>query len=312
MRHSKRILRAAAWALAVLIVLCLAGCGNSSDLNGDDLNDVLQKACSYTVDEVGTLDASEESSAWLIFGCDKANADALTDEYYDDYYDNVRLLVKNTGGVLSEDRYTAYERVSIAVETLGADPEDVEGYDLMAPVDDYEKVCAQGINAEIYALISANYVGYDLKNEREYLDDILDAQVEDGGISFDGKSGDLDITAMAVQALSFYQEDKEVQAVIAKARDYLSSKQGKDGDYGNCETTAQVIMALACLKEDPGKAEDFIKEGKSLTDGLMLYWTGTAFCHKQGDEEDLMATQQAILAMDGILAAREGKSLFEK
>lgn len=304
--------------LLMAAMLLLAGCGRGSDAGtgGDaaasgssDVNSVLTELCQYVADNVETFDVEGDSGAWFVFGLKTAGSDAVEEDRFTAYHDAVRGFVKSHKGVLSEDRYTQYERTSMALKALGVDPTNVEGYDLMAPVDDYDAVCEQGINAEIYAILSSHYVGYELKNEEKYKADILAAQTEDGGISFDGKRADVDITAMAIQALALY-DDEETQDVIAEAREYLSSQQGADGSYGNCESTAQVIMAIGMLKEDPAKAEDFIKDGKTLLDGLMLYRTGGAFCHLAGDDVNMLATQQAMIALEAAIAGQNGEQIF--
>ena len=321
------------WVTIVLIGLMiltgLAGCsggsgdgapqgggqsGQAPDINGDGLQAVLEQTCSYVVSNMTELEADSDGSAWIIYSlktAEAAGAETGADEsYYSDYYDNLRLFLKTHDGVLDESKYTHYERAAMAVFAMGEDSTDVEGYDLMARVDEYDKVKAQGINAEMYALISANYTGYKLANESRYKQDILDSQLADGGFAFDGDSTSVDITAMGVQALSFY-EDEETRAAVDKARAYLSGEQLADGSYGNDESTAQVIIALGALKEDPTAAEDFIKDGKTLGDGLMVYWTGEAFSHVDGDA-DALATQQSLMALDAVLLGRQGKSLFER
>ena len=303
--------------LAVMMTACGGGeaeeqaGGNAGGANaGNDPSAVLSSLCDYVAKNADSFSPEDDSGAWMVFCLKESGSDAADEDIFTAYYDSLRGFVKSHKGVLSEDRFTTYERTSMAVKALGQDPTAVEGYDLMAPVDDYDGVSYQGINAEIYALISAHYTGYELKNEDKYKRDILDAQVEDGGIAFNGKDGDIDITAMAIQALSYYI-DPESKAAVESACAFLAAQQQDDGSYGNCESTAQVIIALGTLKGDPAGAVDFVKDGNTLIDGLMLYRTDEGFSHKAGDDTDMMATQQAMLALIAAEKGAAGESVFE-
>ena len=223
------------------------------------------------------------------------------------YWDNIRLAAKEGQGVLEEDRPTTNARVAIVLTALGKDPGDVEGYDLLEHLDQQKPVEAQGVNGPIWALIASKSTGRTLEHESEYIQFILDQQKGDGSFTFDGKTSDVDITAMAIQALAPYEEAEEA---VSSAREWLAGKQGPDGDYGNCESTAQVIIALSCLGEDPAGAEDFVKEGKSLTDGLMKYRRDGGFSHEDEDVTNGMSTEQALLALDAAELIKKGQSLY--
>lgn len=56
--------------------------------------------------------------------------------------------------MLSEEKYTEYARAVLALAQLGEDSEDVDGYDLLAPLLDLERVTAQGINGAAFALMA--------------------------------------------------------------------------------------------------------------------------------------------------------------
>ena len=230
------------------------------------------------------------------------------------YRDDLRLKVKQNEGVLDPDRPTDNARAAIAVKLTGGDPSSVEGHDLLKPLENVEKVRGQGLNAEIWALITAGVCGKELARADTYIDDILAMQDErEGGITFDGSSMDVDITAMAIQALTTYpKEDDGSRDAVAAARSWLSSVQEETGSYGNAESTAQVILALSCLGEDPGGSGDFIKgKGNTLFDGLMIYRAGDGFCHVDEAEADAMATEQALCALDALLLSEGGMSFYD-
>ena len=314
------------------LIVCLAllgGCGGTdTDTAADGGNETATEAAVQPVEQasqieketaaalIGELSSDEEVGPgyeWSIIAIAGSSLGKSPEAQavYQRFQENMRLQVKRTGGVLSEDRPTENAKAAIALELIGADPTDVEGYDLLDQLEETEAVSGQGINGPIWALIASASSKRPLEAKQSYLDELLEAQDEDGAITYDGKTADVDITAMAVQALAaFAEEDEAVAEAAASARDWLSGKQKKEGDYGNAESTAQVILAVACLGEDPVKAEDFIKEGSGLWDGMMLYRVEDGFSHEKGDAVNTMATEQSLCALDAIRLAEEGQGLY--
>ena len=142
-------------------------------------------------------------------GLARGNAE-VPQGYYETYYDNVRVTVKEKDGVLDERRYTEYARVAIALNAIGKDPTAVEGYNLLKNLDNTKAVEAQGINGPIWALIAAGVCEYELKNEQRYLQAILDAELAEGGFSLmEEEEASPDLSGMALQALSFYPGNEE-------------------------------------------------------------------------------------------------------
>ena len=252
-----------------------------------------------------------EGGDWTVFAIARSQASDReeAEELFASYRDNMRIRAKETRGILSEDLPTENAKAVLVLSAIGEDPSDVEGYDLTERLDDYEDARAQGINAEIWDLIAASSAGVQLKHHDDYVQDILACQLEDGAIMYGEGGPDVDITAMAIQALA-KEEDADIKAAVTAARNWLAGEQQADGSYGNCESTAQVIIALACLGEDPAEAEDFVKEGKGLTDGLMKYQVADGFCHEGEESANGMSTEQALCALDAVRLAGEGKALY--
>ncbi|MBR2547288.1 MAG: hypothetical protein IKF07_03750 [Eubacterium sp.] len=304
------------------MALALSGCGSGGSSGGgasggSELDSVIKDASEFLVENVEVDSLDSMGGGWIPFALRMSGTDAADDEYYEAYYDSVRVAAKTNGGVLSEDRPTANERVSMNLRALGKDPTNVEGEDLMKVVDDYDLICRQGLNAEIYALISANYVGYTLEHEDDYLNDLIESQNPDGAFGMDSKHPDSDMTAMALQALSAYdsriegnkKSDPRAEKAIDKALEWLKEMQQDDGSFGNSESTAQVIIAMNCLRMDP-EGEEFTKGENSLYDGLMAFHTDKGFSHEAGDEVDIMATEQSLMALDAIKMAKNGERIF--
>ena len=308
--------------LAMMTLMILTGCSGAggSGGSGSSMDSVMKDAAEYLVENVEVDSADSMGGGWVPFALKMSGTDAADDDYYASYYDSIRALAKSKEGVISEDHPTAYERVSINLKAIGQDPTNVEGYDLMAKVDDYDFICSQGLNAEIYALIAANYCSYTLKNEEQYLFDLIRSQMPDGAFGMDTDHPDVDMTAMAVQALAAYdgriegndesKRDERAEGAIDRALEFLAAKQQDDASYGSSESTAQVIMALGALGRKAEDAEDFVKDGKTLYDGLLIFRAGKAFCHEAGGEEDIMATEQSLMALDAIKITQDGGRLF--
>jgi hypothetical protein len=148
---------------------------------------------------------------------------------------------------------------------------------------------------------------------------ILASAHEDGGWSVRADPSlpsDVDVTAMALQALAPYKEEPEIAEAVEKALDYLSEKQTAEGDYAafggrNAESCAQVIIALCALGRDPLTDARFQKNGRTVLDGLRLYrLTDGTYSHFSGENYSLSATQQALTAYVALWRYRTGKTPF--
>ncbi|MBQ7324263.1 MAG: hypothetical protein IJW98_00820, partial [Clostridia bacterium] len=90
---------------------------------------------------------------------------------------------------------------------------------------------------------------------------------------------------------------------MENAIDYLATTQQADGGCGSwdkytAETTAQVIIALCSAGIDPNTDPRFVKEGKTLWDGLLLFRTDKGgFAHSLNALADSMASAQTLLAI---------------
>lgn len=144
---------------------------------------------------------------------------------------------------------------------------------------------------------------------------LLSLQLADGGWAVTGSNGDVDTTAMAVQALApHYKSDSIVKNAIDKALTLLSVRQLDTGDYSsygvpNAESTAQVITALSALGIDGESDSRFIKNGNTLFDGLRKYkLSDGSFCHKEGGSSNGNATVQAFYSLVSYIRMAEGKT----
>ncbi len=173
----------------------------------------------------------------------------------------------------------------------------------------------QGIMSYIFGLHLLNN-GYqsDVEAMESVIDTMLSYQCEDGGWSLTGEFGEVDVTAMALQALSPHREEANVKKAIEKAISFLAIRQTESGDYTsygvkNSESAAQVIVALSSLGIDFGEDERFIKNGESLFDVIERYRLADgSFCHTEGGASNATATVQVYHAMVSYLRMVNGKT----
>ena len=196
----------------------------------------------------------------------------------------------------------------LAMTAAGLDPTNLDGENLIDKMLDSDRMLSQGLNGPIFVLIALDCGEYAASGNTAWtreklIEAITGAQNPDGGFSLtEDEDSNTDITAMALCALSGYMKDAAVKAAVDKALGFLSEIQLENGGYmlynqENCESAAQVIIALSALGIDPFKDERFIKEN-NLIDVLLSYrQSDNKFSHLPGYDANDMATEQALIAL---------------
>ena len=260
------------------------------------------------------LTAGTSGGEWVALGL--ARSGTISDKLAEQYAQAAYQYVKKKGSsTMSDSKSTENSRMILALTSIGKDPTDVAGYDLLEPLADLDYVKSQGINGPIFALIALDSHNYDIpkamagktQTTREALiDAILAAQLSDGGWNVNGNGADADMTAMAIQALaSYYSSNAKVKSAIDDALNRLSQMQEANGGYtswgtANAESVAQVIVALTSLGIDPASDGRFIKNGYSTLDALATFYNDKGgFKHSQSDttSSNGLATEQAYYAL---------------
>lgn len=255
---------------------------------------------------------SATKGEWAVIGLARSDY-KVNETYFNNYYNNVTDTLKKNKGILFENKYSEYSRVVLALTSIGKDVTNVGGYNLLSYLADFNNVKRQGLNGPVWALIALDSKSYNIpKNTeaevittREKLKEyILNKELSGGGWAVGGKKANVDLTAMAVTALSrYYKTDSNVKSGIDRALDVLSSMQndkGKFESFGNesCESIAQVIVCLTSLGINPDKNSKFIKNGNTLIDVLLSYSTPDGgFAHTQNGSFNQMATEQGFYAL---------------
>lgn len=171
-----------------------------------------------------------------------------------------------------------------------------------------------GIMSWIYGLHLLN-AGYEATEytTADAVGQLLALQKDDGGWAVSGQWGDVDVTAMALQALAPNRDLPGVSDAVTGALAFLTSRQLESGgfkSYGveNAESSAQILIALSCLCIDAADA-GFTGGYDRLLGGLAQFATASGgFSHRIGDDVNELATSQVYLALSSVLASRAGKS----
>ena len=316
----KQIRKLAALILVLSVLFSLA----VPTLAASSVQTEMQGSAAYMVSAVKAPEVSSIGGEWAVLGLARSGY-SVPKDYFDNYYANVEKYVKSCKGVLHERKYTEYSRVVLALTAIGRDPSNVADYNLLMPLGDFEKTIWQGLNGPIWALIALDSGNYDIpKNpaaktqatRQLYIDEIVTNQKKDGGWSLtDTGDSDVDITAMALQALAKYQDQKAVKSATDKALDYLSDVQDSKGGYAswgttNVESVAQVVVALCELGIDLGDSR-FVKNGHTLTDNLLSFrQSNGGFYHvlDGSDGNNQMSAEQGFYALVAIDRAENGKN----
>lgn len=256
---------------------------------------------------------------WAVLGQARAKV-PLSEAYIAAYYEKVVAYVqKNMGadGVLVDPEsrnptVTDNERIILALTAIGKDPANVGGENLLTALQDKDIMkVTDTSNTDINGLV----MGLLALNSRNYTSDtswlvqaVLEQQNKDGSWSASADTkpvGDVDMTAMVLQALAPYHKDsgnETVNTAVEKALNWLSGKY-RSG-YDSSESCAQVVIALSALNLDANTDARFTKtvEGKTLSvlGNLLQYRVAEngGFKHQFADKAvNEMATEQALCAM---------------
>lgn len=316
----KQIRKFAALILAFSVLFSLA----VPTFAASSVQSEVQSSAAFMLSSVKSPEVGSIGGEWAVIGLARSGYSVPAD-YYDEYYTRVEKYVKNCSGVLHERKYTEYSRVILALTAIGRDPSKVAGYNLLMPLGDFEKTIWQGLNGPIWALIALDSGNYDIpKNpaaktqatRQLYIDEIIKNQMKDGGWSLTGTGdSDVDISAMALQALAKYQDQKAVKTATDKALTYLSKVQDSKGGYAswgttNVESVAQVVVALCELGISLDDSR-FVKSGHTLTENLLSFrQSNGGFYHvlDGSDGNNQMSAEQGFYALVAIDRAENGKT----
>lgn len=263
----------------------------------------------FLQDQAKTPQAATTYGDWEIFVLARTGA-AVPDSYFDAWLTMAEEALEEGKGKLSGP-VTGTLRMALSLLALDQDLTGVGGQDLMTLIRDTGFVCRTTVMGAVFGILLLENCGGDAETEAVYLRHLLDKQLADGGWALSGTVADPDATAMTLQALSFHREEEGVQAAIDKGLARLSTLQNADGGYtawgvSTAESIAQAIIALTMLDISLEDAR-FVKNGTGLLEAMLAFrLEDGSFRHVMDGGYDIMATEQAMLALDALRRAQEG------
>lgn len=255
----------------------------------------------------------------------------------------IEKAYEDNNGILHSAKATEWHRAVVTIAALGGDPANFGMYNgqPINLVGDGSYNCSlrngpgtQGINGWIWGLIALDTGYYEIPSDAKYsrsdfIVEILKMQLTDGvnGNEYGGwvlggygSRSDVDITAMAIQALAPYYNDdtvytytndcsgkqvsKTVRQCVDEALECISAMMSGNGGFtswgtNNVESIAQVVVALCSLGINPAEDTRFITaKGNTLLDGILEFkLSDGGFCHVADGSWNSMANDQAAYAL---------------
>lgn len=283
-------------------VICVDASERKAQYTVDDLEKIIDNILTFKNEESQTTSiqkyidtrlsksAGTSPSDWYILSLHQYKG-----RYnYNKYRKALDIYVKNT----KITKATDIQRIALVYSAVGGNEEYIQ-----TTIDN--SIGDLGIMSYIYGLILLDTRAYTSKSysRENIITKILSLRLSDGGWALTGKISDVDVTAMALQALAPYYDDEDVSTAVDEALTLLSERQLESGDYysynnRSCESVAQVILALCSLHIDFQKDVRFIKEKHTLLDGLLLYaLPDGSFSHTIDGLYNNIATVQAMNAL---------------
>lgn len=299
---SEEKLRTLEAAIAKLALL------KNTDLRGK--LEALYKSTGDYLTQAGTPAVGSIGGEWMVLGLSRSGRDVPgADVYYNGVVSYAQSMDRY--GRIPGETVSTNARIALALAAIGKDPANVGGKSFLQACDSMSYIKRQGTSGPVWTLIALDSMDYptfgDVTRDK-LMEAILDRRMESGAwyISITNKEDNVDMTAMAIQALApYYAANADVKAAVDKAVSWLAAAQQADGSFAetaaaaaSSESCAQVIVALTALGIDPVTDSRFTKNGKTVLDALCTFAVeGGGFRHTASGERNGMATEQAYYAL---------------
>lgn len=257
-------------------------------------------AATAFIDARRSSDAFQYGDEWEIYDFAKARR-TIDSKLLDNYRASLAEHKAEWGSATCA--LTETERVALALSAIGKDITNYDGVNLV------ELICSRTdmtrANEKIFALMALNASGSDAPagsawTRASLVDAVCELLGSDEAVE-GTRLGDVDLTAMAIQAVAPYAVDTKVDAAIENGLSYLKGKMNAGTcDFGSAEANAQVILALLSLDRDPANpVNGFANAATNVVCALDLYRVngGNGYAHSKGGAANAMATEQALRAL---------------
>lgn len=281
-------------ALILALSLLLTACGGGEEKG--NTNALAEQTAALLLERNPEPIPGPLGGEWLVLGMCRLSYD-LPEDWVDGYRQKLEGYVADCSGVLHDRKYTEYSRVILTVTAMGGDARNVAGYDLTAPLEDYDQTVFQGVNGAIYALLALDSGNYGSEAIRErYIAHILEKELPDGGWCMMGDVPETDVTAMALQALAKYRDRENVKPAVERGLKVLEA-----AEYTTSEAVSQTIVALSELGMRADEKVELLLTFQT-EDGM--------FRHIPDGDADALSTEQAFYALVSAALQSEGESLY--
>ena len=119
--------------ISLILSFILISSVNAFAVSIDDINSVISDTEKYLYDNSQTPTVSSIGGEWLITGLSRNCGDIPVGYYEELLQQCCKLCKKNVAVYCITKKYTEYSRVIIALTSIGKDPKNVGGYNLLLP-----------------------------------------------------------------------------------------------------------------------------------------------------------------------------------
>jgi hypothetical protein len=262
---------------------CASGDGYDYDYDSDDPDVILSNILKSYRD-------NGMSSWWEVVAVYNAGENPLDYNGFDYVYNSLSQTLATNTNMAS---YVIVANIALAI---GADEMYFSNYRdyksklkelLENPTDGYT------LNDYIFGYLALKTSGTEF-NEMPFFNLLIESQKPDGGFALTGGTGDVDMTAFALQAMQLLYTDAAFQSAspgdVLRFLESSISGNGTFSSFGS-ENSSSTAVALSALD-----AEDYRQKAFG---GLMLFKAAgyPGFSHLQGGRPDSLSTAQAAIAL---------------
>lgn len=261
-----------------------------------ELNSILNNACDW-------LKSKEEGKMYFV-ALGGAGKSAGTQEYV--------MFMNDIAKITTYTQLYPLAMNTLNATFCGVNASNVQGSNLIDQISGFADVENSPTKALAYTLIALDSNAYSIPDKSILTRDILcqsllKRQLENGSFQIlDENDNTLEITGLALTALSGYSSDDPIRSALKKGVEYLQTMQSDKQKQSafleeSCNTVSQIIIALNSLKINVDDSR-FINNRKSL-DEILLAFLGSDGGFKKytsDSQSDLEATELAIIALTSI------------
>ncbi|MCL2446059.1 MAG: hypothetical protein FWD06_04775 [Oscillospiraceae bacterium] len=265
----------------LLAVACLFAGGIAVFANADSARNVVLHflATNVTAPTISTV-----GGEWAVLALARGNGN-VSASFYDAYINRVRDVLRANNGNLPGPR-TEFARVVLALSALGVDVTNIDGHNLITPLENFAEVTAQGVNGAAFALLALDSNGWgNTAVRQQYVNFLVGREITGGGFALGNSTAPAaDITGMVLAALAPYASQQAVAAVVSRGLATLQPA---------ALTTAEHAAWAIIAQRQHGASHD-----AAVASLLTFQQANGSFRHNAaGGGNTQMATEQAALAL---------------